>query len=67
MLKTSKAQTQTTTTMETQLKINDLVIRLSDGVEAIVVNPDENGKVRVRFDDDEEGLYSAEELAAYDL
>lgn len=53
--------------MKTELKLNDLVIRLSDGVEALVVNPDENGKVRVRFDDDEEGLYSAEELAAYDL
>jgi hypothetical protein len=52
---------------DTQLQINDLVIRLSDGVEALVVNPNEDGKIRVRFDDDEEGLYSIEELAAYEL
>jgi hypothetical protein len=67
MLKTSTTQTQLTKNMKTELKINDLVIRLSDGVEALVINPDEGGKVRVRFDDDEEELYSAEELAAYDL
>ena len=67
MLKKSATQTQLNKNMKTQLEVNDLVIRLSDGVEALVVNPNEDGKIRVRFDDDEEALYNVEELAAYDL